>query len=152
MAYKVRTEKYSVSIEGADEIVKILKDIGVEANAVLEAAATAGAEIAYADAKAKAPVGEGKKYGAKPHPPGNLRDSIKIVKARKSGAGKVKGRATASVKYDTKKAFYAPFVEFGTKHSRANPVLRNAIDKNKAKIATVVNAMIAAALRKAVLV
>lgn len=136
MAYNSRSKKVQVGIEGADEIIKILKDIGIEANAVLEEAAEEGAKIALAEAKRRVPVKTG-----------NLRDNLEITKVKSRTPDKLKKTVFVKVGFN-KKAFYGTFVELGTRFIKAKPFLRPAIDQNRNSIAQVVNNAIDKALRR----
>lgn len=144
---KVKTRKYYSGVEGADEIIDVLKQIGLAANDILDEAAEAGGKIALADAKRRAPVSvAGRLYGKYAHPPGNLRDNIELKKPKSAASGKLKRRASVTIG-PNKDAFYGKFVELGTKKLKAKPFLRPAIDENKAAIAKAVNETIEKALR-----
>jgi len=126
-------------LQGEKEIIKLLKDIGIEANNILDLAATKGAEVVLEEARKLAPVSvDGQKYGKHRHAPGNLRDSLKVRKPR-SNTKRTKRKATATVGMDHKLAFYAPYVELGTKKMKARPFLRPAIDRHKKRISQAVS-------------
>jgi len=137
--YNARSQKIYTGVEGAEEIEKLLQEMGLAANEILDEAALAGATIAFEDAKRRAPVKTG-----------NLKASLKLNKPR-ANKDRQKKRSSASVGFNYKKAYYLPFVELGHKtksgeHVPAKPFLRPAIDKNKKTIAEAVNKAISDAL------
>jgi HK97 gp10 family phage protein len=113
MGYSAKQKKVKVAIEGADKIVKVLKEMEDAAGDVLEKGAKAGGKIALEYAKRECPVDTGA-----------LRDSIKL-----SDDKKTKVKATVKIDYD-KAIKYGTFVELGTRGKKANPFLRNAVDNN----------------------
>jgi len=66
-SYSAKQKRLRVKVEGADKIVKALKDMEDGASKVLSAAAKAGGQIALSDAKRNCPVDTGA-----------LRDSLKM--------------------------------------------------------------------------
>ena len=124
MAKRVRVRKLKTHIEGMDEVIKLVREMGDAAVDALDKASKAGAEIVLAVAKQKAPVDTGQ-----------LRDSLVLKKS------KVKNAKVKSEYYVTKKSgtnHFAP-VELGTSKMKAQPFLRPAIDENKSSVARRVN-------------
>lgn len=117
MAYSARQRHSNVSVKGAKELAKELKEMGEGAKSVLSKAVTAGGQIALADAKANCPVDTGK-----------LRDSLKIMVKKESET-----RADLQLDYD-RSLYYGTFVELGVKGRKTHPFLRNAIDNNEKAI------------------
>lgn len=124
MAKRVRVKKLKTHIEGMDEVLKLVAELGDAASVALDKAAKAGSEIVLSAAKEKVPVDTGE-----------LRESLILKKSR------VKNPRIRSQYYVTKKskaAHFAP-VELGTSKMKAQPFLRPAIDENKRSIAKTVN-------------
>jgi HK97 gp10 family phage protein len=119
MGYSAKQKKVKVSVEGADKIIKVLKEMEDAAGDVLENGAKAGGKIALEYAKRECPVDTGA-----------LRDSLKL-----SDDKKTKVKATVKVDYD-KSIKYGTFVELGARGRKANPFLRNAVDSNLDEINT----------------
>lgn len=117
MGYTAKQKKVKVRIEGAEKIVKELKEMEDGASSVLLSAAKEGGKIALDDAKRNCPVDTGA-----------LRDSLALKDGK---ATKIK--ATVSVDYD-KSLRYGTFVELGARGREPNPFLRNAVDDNIDKI------------------
>lgn len=126
MGYTARQKKVKVRVEGAEKIVKKLKEMEDGASSVLLSAAQEGGKIALSDAKRNCPVDTGK-----------LRDSI----ALKDG-NVTKTKATVSIDYD-KSLKYGTFVELGVRGREANPFLRNAVDNNIEQINTAIRDSVA---------
>lgn len=124
MAKRVRVKKLKTYIEGMDEVIKLVAELGDAAAEALDKASKAGADMVISDAKRRVPVDTGK-----------LRDSLVLKKSR------VKKVKVKSEYYVTKKSgaeHFAP-VELGTSKMKAQPFLRPAIDENKNSIAKKVN-------------
>lgn len=115
--YSARQKRVKIKIEGADKIVKALKDMDEEASDVLSAAAKAGGEIALKDAVQNCPVDTGA-----------LRDSITMVINKVSDK-----RADVKIDFD-KKLYYGVFVELGANGREPKPFLRNSVDNNQDSI------------------
>lgn len=131
MAKKVKMKKLKTYVEGADEVIKMLGDMGDAAAGVLDDAAKAGAELVLESAKNRVPVDTGK-----------LRDSLDLKKSKVKNP-KIKGEY-----YVTKKSgaeHFAP-VELGTSKMKAQPFLRPAIDENMSEVAKKVNDVVLKAL------
>lgn len=126
-----RQRKLHVAIEGADEVIKILENMGAAASDVLEQAAQAGGQIVLEDAKNRCSVNTGA-----------LKASLHIEKG-KSKKPDVKQEVKIS---PGKQEYYGTFVELGTTRQAARPYLRPAVDKNKEKIAEAVTQEIARAI------
>lgn len=124
MVRRARVRKLKTHIEGLDEVVKLLEDMGDAAINVLDDAAKGGAEIVLAEAKRRVPVDTGR-----------LRDSL-ILKKSKIKNAKVRGVYTVSKKRGVE--YFAP-VELGTSKMKARPFLRPAVDENKREIAKAIN-------------
>ena len=124
MAKRVRVKKLKTYIEGMDEVIKLVAELGDAAADALDKASKAGADMVLSEAKQRVPVDTGK-----------LRDSLVLKKSR------VKKVKVKSEYYVTKKSgaeHFAP-VELGTSKMKAQPFLRSAIDENKNSIAKKVN-------------
>ncbi len=115
--YGAKQKKVSCKIIGGKEIGRRLKVMGDTASGVLMKAAKAGGEIALKDAKKHCPVDTGK-----------LRNSLTLHEVSATNR-----RATVKVDYD-KSIKYGAFVELGAKGRKANPFMRDAVDKNVNKI------------------
>lgn len=131
MAKSVKAKKVKTYIEGVDDVIKTLVDMGDAAADVLDSAAMEGAELVLADAKRRVPVDKGK-----------LRDSL-IVKKTKVKNPKVKGEYTVTKKSGAQ--HFAP-VELGTSKMAAQPFLRPALDENMGAVAKKVNDTVLKAL------
>jgi len=128
-SYSAKQKRLRVKVEGADKIVKALKNMDDGASKVLTVAAKAGGQIALSDAKRNCPVNTGA-----------LRDSLKMEVNKVSNT-----KADVKIDYD-KKLKYGVFVELGTNGRTANPFLRNSVDKNQDRI----NDAIVSAVKNAV--
>jgi HK97 gp10 family phage protein len=124
MAKRVRVKKLKTYIEGMDEVIKLVQEMGDAAAGALDEACKSGADLVLSEAKQKVPVDTG-----------TLRDSLILKKS------KTKNPNIKSEYYVTKKSgaeHFAP-VELGTSKMKAQPFLRPAIDENKSGIAKKVN-------------
>lgn len=126
-----RQRRLNVGIEGADEVIQLLEEMGAAASAVLEQAAAAGGQIVLEDAKSRCPIDTGA-----------LKASLHMDKG-KSKKPDIKQEVKIS---PGKQEYYGTFVELGTTRQAAQPYLRPAVDKNKEKIAKAVTQEIARAL------
>lgn len=117
MGYSAKQRKVKTTVEGADKIVRTLKSMEEAASDVMLKGAEAGGQIALEDARANCPVDTGA-----------LKKSLKLTDAKKTPT-----RATVQVDYD-KSIKYGTYVELGARGRKANPFLRNAVDKNQDKI------------------
>lgn len=115
--YSAKQKKMKVSIEGAEKLVKALKDMDEAAASVLMDGAKAGGKIALADAVSNCPVDSGA-----------LKASLKLSENKKTAT-----KADVKVDYD-KSLKYGTHVELGTMGKPGNPFLRNAVDKNQKQI------------------
>lgn len=117
MGYSAKQRKVDAGVQGATKLAKELKKMGDDASNLLSLASMNGGMIALNDAKANCPVDTGK-----------LKNSlnIKINKVSKT-------KADIIIDYD-RKLYYGTFVELGAKGRKANPFLRNSVDKNLKKI------------------
>ena len=93
--------------------MRTLKSMEEAASDVMLKGAEAGGQIALEDARANCPVETGA-----------LKKSLKLTDAKKTPT-----RATVQVDYD-KSIKYGTYVELGARGRKANPFLRNAVDKN----------------------
>lgn len=103
-----------------DEVIR-------EADKVFTEVEEQAAERIAADAKALCPVGTVSRTGKYPwqrREPGTLRDSIRAVPSRYEGGGYI---VLAGGYY----AYYAPYVELGTKKMSAQSFLKPALHKNE---------------------
>ncbi len=123
MAKRVRVKKLRTHIEGMDEVIKLVEQLGNAAAEALDKASTAGAEIVLAAAKQKVPVDTGL-----------LRDSLTL---KKSKVRKPHIKSEHVVTRGKGVEHFAP-VELGTSKMKAQPFLRPAIDENKKSVAKVV--------------
>ena len=119
-----KQRRLNTSIEGADEVIKMLKELGEAASGILERAAEAGGRVALDAAKAKCPVDTGA-----------LKRSLHIEKS-KTKKPEIKQEVKIS---PGKNQYYGTFVELGTKRQAAKPYLRPAIDENQEQISKAVN-------------
>lgn len=120
-AYTARAKKLYAAVEGAEEVIKLLEDMGQKAEEVLAGAAEAGGKIALAEARRRCPVKTGR-----------LRASLELKQGKKTPA-----RANVRIEHG-KKEYYGKFVELGTKKQPARPFLRPAMDENKKQISDAV--------------
>jgi HK97 gp10 family phage protein len=141
-APRVHKQNFQIKIEGGKEIDMMLENMGEGAARFITAAVREGAEIAKKYAESHAPEGE----------TGRLRRGIRImdVVKRAGHAGRKRRIVEGSVKIGfnrTKKgaaddAYYGAFKELGFKHAGeptkqmpAHRFLRDAVDKNRKRIA-----------------
>lgn len=117
MGYSARQKKVKVEIEGAEKIVKRLKEMDDAAGDVLMKAAMEGGQIVLEEAKRNCPVDTG-----------TLRNSLKLTKDKQT-----KTKATVKIDYD-KSLKYGTHIELGTKHHPAQPFLRGSVDENQTEI------------------
>ena len=144
-SYSARAKKIKggIDIEGAEEIMDLLKEMDGAALAVLDQAAKKGAQIVLNDAKRRAPVDTGE-----------LRSSLILKSGTKKQGGDIEkiNRKIKGVYYVTRESgkarHFAP-VELGTKKRPATPYLRPAVDENMNKISEAVTDEISRAVGKA---
>jgi HK97 gp10 family phage protein len=117
MGYSAKQKKLKVAIEGADKIVKKLKEMDDAAGDVLMKAAMEGGKIVLEEAKRNCPVDTGA-----------LRESLKLTKDKQT-----KKKATVKIDFD-KSLKYGTHVELGTKNHSAQPFLRGSVDENQSEI------------------
>jgi HK97 gp10 family phage protein len=117
MGYSAKQKKVKVVIEGADKIVKKLKEMDDAAGDVLMKAAMEGGKIVLEEAKRNCPVDTGA-----------LRESLKLTKDKQT-----KKKATVKIDFD-KSLKYGTHVELGTKYHPAQPFLRGSVDENQSEI------------------
>jgi len=128
-AYSAKVKKISASVEGAEEVIQMLKDMGKAAEEVLEQAADAGGRLALLEAKRRCPVRTGR-----------LKESLHLQNGKKT-------EIKADVKIQPgKKEYYGTFVELGTKRMPARPFMRPAVDENKERISEAVTKEVSRAL------
>jgi HK97 gp10 family phage protein len=120
-AYTARIKKLKAEVEGAEEVVKLLEEMGQKAGEVLAKAAEAGGRVALSEARRRCPVKTGR-----------LRASLTLTQGRKTPA-----RANVRIEHG-KKEYYGKFVELGTRKQPARPFMRPAVDENKQQISEVV--------------
>lgn len=111
-----------VSIAGEKELIRMLKDLAPKAMkaAIREASRNTMKEV-LADAKSMAP-----------HDTGLLESSLTVRTATKIGRNRIGHTVVTKDVFGGKDAFYAHFVEFGTKHGiKADPFLRPALWGNQ---------------------
>jgi HK97 gp10 family phage protein len=112
-------------IEGLDDLMNRLQDMGKKAGTIANIALKAAAEPVLEDAKSLAPKNTGR-----------LRDGLKITNI-KTQAG-VKYVLVGIIKKDNPELFYGKFVEFGTSKMRARPFLGTAYERNKEQIQEII--------------
>lgn len=117
MGYSAKQRKVKVAIDGAERIVKVLRQMEDAAGNVLMKAAMEGGKIALQEARQNCPVDTGA-----------LRNSLKLVKDKQT-----KTKATVKIDFD-KSLKYGTHVELGTKNQPAQPFMRNAVDKKQTNI------------------
>jgi HK97 gp10 family phage protein len=117
-----RQRRWSVRVEGAEEIVKMLKGMENEAIKILDNASSKAADPVLQSARNKCPVKLGK-----------LKSSLhkKEEKNRKN--------TRKSYRVTTKGCRYAMIVECGSKKMAAKPFLRPALDENFSNIRRIIN-------------
>ncbi len=120
-AYTARIKKLKAEVEGAEEVVKLLEEMGQKAGEVLAKAAEAGGRVALSEARRRCPVKTGR-----------LRASLTLTQGRKTPA-----RANVRIEHG-KKEYYGKFVELGTRKQPARPFMRPAVDENKQQISEAV--------------
>ena len=129
MSYRAKQKKRSVSVEGAEEIIATLKEMGESASSVLEESAKAGGDISLKDAKENCPVDSG-----------SLKESLQMEVDKVTTE-----KATVKIGFDTKH-YYGVFVELGTSHNKAHPFLRNSVDKKQNTIKDAISKKISDAI------
>jgi len=120
-AYTARAKKLKAEVEGAEEVVKLLEEMGQKAEEVLAKAAEAGGRVALSEARRRCPVKTGR-----------LRASLTLTQGRKTPA-----RANVRIEHG-RKEYYGKFVELGTRKQPARPFLRPAVDENKKRVSEAV--------------
>jgi len=120
-SYTARAKKLKAEVEGAEEVVKLLEEMGQKAGEVLAKAAEAGGRVALSEARRRCPVKTGR-----------LRASLTLTQGRKTPA-----RANVRIEHG-KKEYYGKFVELGTRKQPARPFMRPAVDENKQQISEAV--------------
>ena len=117
---------FSFNIQGAKELDNALKSLGIELETkIARSAVRAGAVVIKNRAVELAPMGSDGVAD------GTLKRSIQVVMRSKKVGDAVASVVTRSgEKWDAKgmNAKYAGKVEFGTKHRRATPFMRPALD------------------------
>lgn len=99
-----------------NRVRRLLRRLPDDATQQIERVVAYTALSIQADAKQGAPIKDG-----------NLRDGIKVRRNRDG----LTARIGYVLKRDRRKAFYAIFIHWGTKHLRGNPFLWNAAARNK---------------------
>jgi len=117
---------FSFNIQGAKELDNALKSLGIELETkIARSAVRAGAVVIKDRAVELAPISEEEGHS------GTLKRSIQVVmRSKKVGDAVASVVTRAGKKYNTKgmNAWYAGMIEFGTKHRRATPFMRPALD------------------------
>jgi len=112
-------------IEGLDDLINRLKDIGKKAGTIANTALKAAAEPVLEDAKSLVPKNTGR-----------LREGLKITDVKTQNG--VKYVLVGIIKKDNPELFYGKFIEFGTSKMSARPFLGPAYEKNKEKIQEII--------------
>lgn len=120
-AYTARIKKLKAEVEGAEEVVKLLEEMGQKAGEVLAKAAEAGGRVALSEAKRRCSVKTGR-----------LRASLTLTQGKKTPT-----KANVRIEHG-KKEYYGKFVELGTRKQPARPFMRPAVDENKQQISEAV--------------
>ena len=115
--------KHITGLREADALLRQLHQ-RVETR-VLQAATMAGARVIAKEVKNSAPVGAGEQSPASKQY-GRLAKNIKVAPLR---SAKARGRRGARI--DTGNAFWALFLEFGTRFLAARPFFRPAVDRSE---------------------
>lgn len=155
--FNVRT---GVVIEGGDDLLRRLREMGELNKPILQRAVNAGASIVKHAALRLVPVGRPSNRKPRKHKsgPGQLRRAIRIILSRV----RKPNRAAAAVGVRSTDAFYAPFVHQGhrivrkRKGQRARPVgfvrgrpfLVQALDSNEDRVSQAFGNVIMAELEK----
>jgi HK97 gp10 family phage protein len=149
MAKRARQRKFTVSVEGAKELLQSLDRMGDQAASFITASVNAGGNVALRAAKANTARFK--------HPTGFLERSLqKFPVIRRKSKAASENRVTKAVvrvgfkltkgmksrhlikKYglsNPESPYYASFVELGSKYQQAKRFLRDAIDKNRKQTA-----------------
>jgi HK97 gp10 family phage protein len=98
----------NIHIEGMDEVLKELREAPREARRLVADVLKRAAREIQQDARSRCPVETG-----------TLQRSIRYSVSKK----KLEGRVYAGGRVSGRDAFYAPFVEYGTKTAHAQPFL-----------------------------
>lgn len=121
-----RNSGMRLKVEGAEEVIRALKQADAKIEKELRDLISQAAEIVFREADARAPIG----------PTGRTRFSIRMeIGESKRGnfyanvvVGAQKGESTSS------SAFYVTFYELGNSRQPPRPFMRPAMDKSKAKV------------------
>lgn len=113
-----------VKLEGMDELLKQLNELGNKAGRVEGQALKEGAEIIQKAASQKAPRSDRNKE--------HLADNIKISKVKTKNG--VKYIEVGPQRGDNDKFFYGKFIEFGTSKQPARPFMYPAMMENKDEV------------------
>lgn len=113
----------NVELEGVDEILNKLQQMGTNISRLENKALKNAAEPVLADAKATSAFNDRS---------GNLRKGLKISNVKNKEG--VKHILVGIDKGDNSKIFYGKFIEFGTSKMPARPFLQPAYEKNKQNI------------------
>ena len=141
------------SKDGLDQAIKNLKKlpINIQKN-VMRGAVRASANVIRDEAKKQAPMGEDRKNpDGTWHEAGTLAKSIVTKGGRPKNKNEVK--AGVGIKYDKtyNLAWYAHFIEYGTRKQEANPFMRRAFGSKGSASVAVARSYIAKRLPKELL-
>jgi HK97 gp10 family phage protein len=128
-----KQRKIKTSVEGLNDICKLLEDMGVEASNILQQAAEAGGRIALAAAKKRCPADTGA-----------LKESLYLENSKTKNP-QIKQEIKIA---PGKNEFYGTFVELGTSKQKAQPYMRPAVDENQHEIAKAINDEVIRALKE----
>lgn len=127
------------NISGLKELQAAIKELPANiAKNVLRGAVNAGATVIREEAKARAPKSEGPAIKGQPMP-GTLKRALyqKQIREKSSAVlqtffvGVRQGRSAKKTKKGNLDAWYARFVEFGTRKMAARPFMRPAFEAKK---------------------
>lgn len=121
-------------VTGLEALKENLRKMEREVRLALTEAAKAGAEIVLKDAVSRAPRGA----------TGKLIRGMQIHVVEQTGSP---DKAVVQVG-PSKEQFYGRFVEKGTKHSRAKPFLKPALETNRERIIKVMHATLLKAIHR----
>lgn len=127
-----------VSLQGLDELMKNLQQLGERASKVENEALRKGAELVQAEASSKAPRSEMNK----PH----LADNIVISKVKTGEIGKY--IEVGPTKGDNSPFFYGKFLEWGTSKMAARPFMYPALIQAKDRAIAAMAEVIKGAIHK----
>lgn len=117
-----RNMRMRLRVEGADQVIRALRNADEATQRALRDAISEAAEIVFREADARTPIG----------PTGRTRDSLRIeTGTNRNGVFYANIVVGTGAGYD---AFYVTFYELGTSRQPPRPFLRPSLDKSRARI------------------